>query len=293
MTNKIICPDCEMQVDKLVSSTGTCMLCYKRMQNRKYRNEPYIPLVQLKGTPEYNRAIERRIKSQTKAKSKSESITKTEKETKPTSIKRKVQSPIIQSKILKVEGYDYIDINSTKILEVIDYLKYCLDNVPEMEKQVTAMQEEMLLITHQKEQTEGPGDPEYEKLSMREYSILKYRRQVKDALVYLRKIDPRILTNDLEKELEETKEVYEADKYIPKYQSRSKQFRVSVNVGGLHGNSKIELFRRHVFANDEIAARAYVENYLKTLKNLTIYGKTWKIEEVEGEDNHGTSGTRI
>lgn len=285
MTNKIICPDCEMQVDKLVSSTGTCMLCYKRMQNRKYRNEPYIPLVQLKGTTEYNRVMGRRMGAKAR--------TEARKETKSTSIERKVQSPVIQSKISKVEGYDYIDINSTKILEVIDYLKYCLDNVPEMEKQVTAMQEEMLLITHQKEQTEGPGDPEYEKLSIREYSILKYRRQIKDALVYLRRIDPKILTDDLEKELEETKEVYEADKYIPKYQSRSKQFRVSVNVGGLHGSSKIELFRRHVFANDEIAARAYVEKYLKTLNNLTIYGKTWKIEEIKGEDNHGTNGTGI
>lgn len=272
MANKIICPDCEMEVDKLVSSTGTCMLCYKRMQNKKYRKEEYIPLAKMKGTKEYNRAMGRRKGA-------------IERKDKIKSPKEKVNKNIVKSKILKVEGYDYIDVNSTKILEIIDYLKYCLDNVPEMEKQVTAMQEEMLLITHQKEQTEGPGDPEYEKLSVREYSILKYRRQIKDALVYLRRIDPKILTDGLEKELTETKENYELDGYVPKYQSKAKQFTVSVNVGGLHGSSKIELFRRHVFADNEVEAKAYVEDYLKKLNSVTIYGKTWKIEEIKGGQN--------
>ena len=272
MANKIICPDCEMEVDKLVSSTGTCMLCYKRMQNKKYRKEEYIPLAKMKGTKEYNRAMGRRKGA-------------IERKDKTKSPKEKVNQNIVKSKILKVEGYDYIDVNSTKILEIIDYLKYCLDNVPEMEKQVTAMQEEMLLITHQKEQTEGPGDPEYEKLSAREYSILKYRRQIKDALVYLRRIDPKILTDGLEKELTETKENYELDGYVPKYQSKAKQFTVSVNVGGLHGSSKIELFRRHVFADNEVEAKAYVEDYLKKLNSVTIYGKTWKIEEIKGGQN--------
>lgn len=271
MADKIICPDCEMEVDKLVSSTGTCRLCYKRMQNKKYRKEEYIPLAKMKGTKEYNRAMGcRKTALARKGETKSP--------------KKKVNN-IVKSKILKVEGYEYIDVNSTKILEIIDYLKYCLDNVPEMEKQVTAMQEEMLLITHQKEQTDGPGDPEYEKLSVREYSILKYRRQIKDALVYLRRIDPKILTNDLEKELAETKENYELDGYVPKYQSKAKQFTVSVNVGGLHGCSKVELFRRHVFADNEVEAKAYVEDYLKKLNSVTIYGKTWKIEEIKGGQN--------
>lgn len=272
MTNKIICPDCEMEVDKLVSSTGTCMLCYKRMQNKKYRNEEYIPLVRMKGTKEYNRAMGRRKGA-------------IERKDKTKSQEQKVNKNIVKSKILKVEGYDYIDVNSTKILEIIDYLKYCIDKVPEMEKQVTAMQEEMLLITHQKEQTDGPGDPEYERLSIREYSILKYRRQIKDALVYLRRIDPKILTDDLKKELTETKENYELDAYVPKYQSKSKQFIVSVNVGGLHGSSKIELFRRHVFADDEAEAKAYVGDYLEKLNGVIVYGKTWKIEEIKGGQN--------
>jgi len=270
MTNKITCPDCEMEVDKLVSSTGTCMLCYKRMQNKKYRKEEYIPLVKIKNTKEYNRVMGRR-KMAIQRKSETSNVGETKSR--------------VKSKILKVEGYNYIDVSSTKILEIINYLKHCLDNVPEMEKQVTAMQEEMLLITHQKEKTNGPGDPEYEKLSAREYSILKYRRQIKDALVYLRRIDPKILTDDLEKELVETKENYELDSYVPKYQSKSKRFTVSVNVGGLHGCSKIELFRRYVFADNETEAKSYVEDYLKKLRNVTIYGKTWKIEDITGGQN--------
>jgi hypothetical protein len=236
----------------------------------KYRKEEYVPLVKIKGTKEYNRAMGHR-KGALNRKSAKE---------KNSDINKKTRN-IVKSKILKIEGYEYIDVNPNKILETIDYLKYCLDNVPKMEEQVTAMQEEMLLITHQKEQTDGPGDPEYEKLSIREYSILKYRRLIKDSLVYLRRINPKILNEDLEKELVETKELYAKDEYVPKYQSKN-QYIVSVNVGGLHGSSKIELFRRHVYSDDEISAKAYVENFLKGLNNITIYGKTWKIEEVKG-----------
>lgn len=56
----MICPDCEMEVDKLCKSTGTCIACYKRYQNMKYRGEKYIPLKDIKGTKEYNRAMGRR-----------------------------------------------------------------------------------------------------------------------------------------------------------------------------------------------------------------------------------------
>ena len=62
----MICPDCEMETDKLVSTTGTCMFCYKRQQNKKYRGEEYIPLKDIKGTIEYNRVMGRR--NSTKAK---------------------------------------------------------------------------------------------------------------------------------------------------------------------------------------------------------------------------------
>ena len=55
------CPDCEMEVDKLVSTTNTCMFCYKRYQNKKYKGEEYIPLVAIKGSVEYNRAMGKRL----------------------------------------------------------------------------------------------------------------------------------------------------------------------------------------------------------------------------------------
>lgn len=55
------CPDCEMEVDKLIKSTGTCIACYKRYQNMKYRGEEYKPLKDIKGTNEYNRVMGRRL----------------------------------------------------------------------------------------------------------------------------------------------------------------------------------------------------------------------------------------
>ena len=55
------CPDCEMEVENLVKSTGTCLACYKRYQNMKYRKEEYVPLKNIKGTKEYNQAMGRRL----------------------------------------------------------------------------------------------------------------------------------------------------------------------------------------------------------------------------------------
>lgn len=51
-------------------------------------------------------------------------------------------------------------------------------------------------------------------------------------------------------------------------------------LDGLHGANRIELFKRHVYAKDEIAAKAYVENYLNKLDSVTIYGKSWYVREV-------------
>lgn len=214
----MICPDCEQEVEKLMKSTGTCKKCYCRMQNMKYHKQKYVPIKEMKGTAVYDRLMKRRtnnndIKSNIETKS---------------SPKRNV----VRTEITSIEGYEYININSTKILETIEYLKTCLDSVPKMEEQVTKMQEEMNLITHQKVETNGPGDPEFEKLNSREYAIIKYRRQIKDALVYLRRIDTSILNDALINELDETQQIYEKDNYVPKYaRGDVKQYSVSVNVG--------------------------------------------------------------
>ena len=270
-----ICPDCEMETNHLVSSTKTCTLCYKRYQNCKSLGKEYKPLVQLKGTKEYNRAMGRRQKA-IERKNNINTNTKSEKSS---------EVNLVKTSIVSIEGYDYIDIDSNKLLETIDYLKSCLDNIPKMEEQVTKMQEEMLVITHKKAETNGPGDPEFEKLNAREYSIIKYRRQIKDALVYLRRIDTNILNDNLIQELDETQRNYEKDEYVPKYARGNKEFTVSVNVGGLHGASQIELFKRHVYAKDETGAKAYVEGYLNNLHGVTIYGKSWSIREVKSNDD--------
>lgn len=275
METKIVCPDCELEVDRLTSS-GMCVKCYKRMQNMKCRGQEYIPLKAIKGTKEYNRAMGRRLATEKRHNDNIKSNTKS---------KKSLELNVVNTEVHKVEGYDYIDINSNKVLEVIDQLKYWLDNMPKMEQQVTALQEEMLLITHQKTETNGPGDPAYDQLALKEFAILKYRRQLKDALVYLRKIDRNVINDDLQQNLIETRELYERDSYIPKY-DKSNEFIVSVNVSGLHGCSKVESFRRHVYAANETAAKTYVEDYLKKLHNVVIFGKSWKIEEVTSNDNN-------
>lgn len=267
MTN--ICPDCGMETDHLVSTTGTCTLCYKRQQNCKSLNKEYKPLVSLKGTVEYNRAMGRRQKAIERKNNKNNN-TQSEKSS--------------EVNLVTIEGYECIDVNANKLLEAIDYLKSCLDNIPKMEEQVTKMQEEMLLITHKKSETNGPGDPEFEKLNAREYAIIIYRRQIKDILVYLRKINPDILNDNLIEDLDTTQRIYEKDAYVPKYARGNKEFTVSVNVTGLHGVSQVELFKRHVYAKDNIAAKLYVENYLKGLHGVVILGKSWSIEEVNSND---------
>lgn len=59
----MLCKDCEMEVNHLVSTTDTCDACYKRMQNCKYRGIDYVPLKDIKGTSEYNRAMGKRLKA--------------------------------------------------------------------------------------------------------------------------------------------------------------------------------------------------------------------------------------
>lgn len=278
----MICPDCEIEVEKLIKSTNTCMSCYKRMQDAKYHNKEYKPLKDIKGTTEYNRAMGRKLAAMER-KNRVEVKTKPQVTVKTT--KYKIEPDIINTEITSIEGYEYININSNRILETIEYLKCCLDSVPKMEEQVTKMREELNLITHQKTETDGPGDPRFDELNAREYSIIKYRRTIKDALAYLRRINTNILNDNLMNDLDETQKDYEKDMYVPKYDREDRnQYTVSVNVSGLHGSSRIELFKRHVYAKDEVGAKSYVENYLNGLHGITIYGKSWLIREVNSYD---------
>jgi hypothetical protein len=54
------CPDCGEKVEKLIKSTGTCISCYRRMQNAKHNHKDYVKLINLKGTKEYEKAMSRR-----------------------------------------------------------------------------------------------------------------------------------------------------------------------------------------------------------------------------------------
>lgn len=109
----MICPDCEMETDKLVSTTGTCMFCYKRQQNKKYKGEEYIPLKDIKGTIEYNRVMGRR--NSTKAKHK------------PTTAK-KPGRPKKATALNEYNTNNYISLITKISLEVEDEVKKDIEN---------------------------------------------------------------------------------------------------------------------------------------------------------------------
>lgn len=56
----MICKDCEMEVEKVSKKTGRCHKCTIRKNNCDYKKIEYVPLKDLKGTPEYNRVMGRR-----------------------------------------------------------------------------------------------------------------------------------------------------------------------------------------------------------------------------------------
>lgn len=71
----MICPDCELEVDKL-NSRGICGDCYKRIYSCKGKGREYIPLKDIKGTVEYNRAMGRRLATREKRENSEKKINK-------------------------------------------------------------------------------------------------------------------------------------------------------------------------------------------------------------------------
>ena len=57
----MICPDCGMTVESVGRKTGICTYCTRRKNNCSYRGVDYVPLIKIKGTSEYNRAMGRRL----------------------------------------------------------------------------------------------------------------------------------------------------------------------------------------------------------------------------------------
>lgn len=114
----MLCPDCEMEVDHLVSSTGTCIACYKRYQNMKYRKMDYVPLKDIKGTPEYNRAMGKRLGSANKSTKK-----KTTKNSRDYNIKNVTVKNVIRNSVEKEVNTDIEELFKEKgVSTFINYL---------------------------------------------------------------------------------------------------------------------------------------------------------------------------
>lgn len=93
------CPDCEMEVDKLVHNLR-CKKCQVRYTNCKHRNIEYVPLVNIKGTTEYIRAMALRNGNKIKAKK-----TKTSKTNKTTNV---IKHSSLAQDLVNKDIQDYI-----------------------------------------------------------------------------------------------------------------------------------------------------------------------------------------
>lgn len=127
------CPDCEMEVDSLVKSTGTCKLCYKRCQNMKYRKIEYVPLKDIKGTNEYNRAMGRRLGTQKRSKTlnkKSSNIIKTNNTNSLDELKQraKAEVQIDVEHYRKSKDIKPLDISGIQLMQAFDLLHTILVN---------------------------------------------------------------------------------------------------------------------------------------------------------------------
>lgn len=283
MNKLIICPDCGQETDSLVSSTKTCKLCYKRLQNAKTNGKPYIKLVDIQGTKEYNRAMGKR--NATKKRKAENNNIRTTTVVIDDNIKSNTQNEnlsdvnVIKTKILDMNVYDYVDIHPDDIYVAIKSLKSAMEQKDNIEKLVKILSEDLLVLSHEKENTNGPGDLNYDKLQKREFIMLKYRRQLKDILAYLNMLSVDIFSDNT-KSIDDVKIKLDKNEYTPKYKVCN-LYKVSVNVSGLHGSPKVESFERQVYSDSVDSAKNYVNDFLAKLKNIVVYGKTWEVKEVK------------
>lgn len=57
----MICPDCEMEVEKVGKISGICPKCQARKNNFSYYGKKYVPLKDIKGTLAYQQAMSHRL----------------------------------------------------------------------------------------------------------------------------------------------------------------------------------------------------------------------------------------
>ena len=263
--NKLICPDCGQEVDMLMRTTKICVSCYKRKANKKYNHNEYIPLINLQGTTEYKRVMGRR-------KSHKANFEKNDKAT--------ISDDLIKATISNNEKYEYIDIAPDDIYNAINVLLKAVNNKDKIERLCTIVSEDLLVLSHKKENTDGPGSEDYNTLAIKEFILLKYRSKLKDLLVYLNVIKPEMFTDANLKNLQNIKTKLALNEYKPKY-SLYNSYKVSVMVSGLNGNRNQEKFNRLVYASNVQEAKNYVKSFLSNLRSVTIFEKSWEIKEVE------------
>jgi hypothetical protein len=98
----MICPDCELEVDKL-TTRGICRSCYKRYYGEMKRKGYYLPIKDLKGTIEYNRAMGRRLATIEKNKNKDVKPTKRGRPSKLDNLFKTKAERILEERAIKTD----------------------------------------------------------------------------------------------------------------------------------------------------------------------------------------------
>lgn len=279
----MICPDCEQETDKLMKLTNSCVQCYKRYQNKKSRKQVYVPLKDIKGTPEYNRVMGKR-----------HSVIKEEPEIiedLQETISNKIKDILIENKV----DVELVDLQS--VLLTLNLLKQFTYNF-EQRKQQTEQAIKVIDmfktdIQHKIENSEI-GTEEYKRAQDEFYYLLKDRRKYKNSsnimnevngLIYILNNIPNF-SNTLSahvSQLEKIKEYQENPVYHCKADKdmidneqfkeyNKKEFEVDVVVTGISNSKKPKHFIRTVKAINKYQAEKMVRTFILTrYKNVKLH----------------------
>lgn len=129
------CPDCGIEVEKL-NKSGICRQCAVRKTNAKYHNVTYVPLIKLKGTPEYHKAMCRRSRNPVKTKKTTSKTTNNiiksvQSETKSLDlIKKKAKEEVLKDIQHFRDKKDIKDLltNQQQLVAAFDFLYMILNN---------------------------------------------------------------------------------------------------------------------------------------------------------------------
>lgn len=296
----MICPDCELEVDKL-TKLGVCKKCYQRIAQFKYKGKEYIPLRTIKGTPEYRQAMNKRVGLKV-APSKpiiSESIY-VSKENKKDEIFTQVSEDVMKNfkdygltqSYLEVDISNFIDTFFT-LLQEENFMKDC----EKAEKIFNKISSDYL---HLAENSEW-GSYEMNKHLMCEKALLELRRPTKNKYYEFKTLEPVIeylKGNDTFKELlskarEDYMNIQNNDMtYKLKATTldndlgivrRWKKYNWHVPCFNLYGNPGQEDFvsDRPITARNEDEAIRKITQFLDNHFDITYKPENIKLEEVQ------------